>query len=1344
MTQNLMPSILDREIDSESGDAFGHRHFSAALESLIEAPDNSPPFSVGLLGPWGSGKSSIKAMYLKSLANNRSNGHVFPVTFNAWRYGGEDLKRALLRHVYLEVGGNKAALDDALFNQLEETVKRPLSWKEIGTEFYERFLWPTAQLLVTAGCVALIAYVIATAFDLSSPFGSAAVVAGITALGWKFIEQLPALNKVLLSRTAAVVRVDAPRSTAEQFEDLLVNQIKAFKKGSSLSGKGKKCERLVIFVDDLDRLSPEEMVAGLDAIRTFMEIPFESTGIGIIFVISCDEDRIADSLYRSKATTKELPGAVFSRSDARRYLDRIFQFRLEIPELPKRDMRAFTTERIRTDAPEIVTEIEKAGVALVNVIDRMIHVGVASPRNALQILNSFVQCWWIAKKREQVGPGTNRPGGLQQGAVTEHPISLAALSALRVDFPDFFHQLVAEPELIERFTAVFVRNEQFDDQPESTRTVLSKYRDKEGELLTEHRPLKRFLNGLAGLRWPKSLKPLLILSQDPITRKHGDKAAPLYDAFVSSDSEEVLRILGRDADERNLEVSEVRLLKDMVEDLERETPVRRDNAAVCLAELADRLPDDEAHHLLSPLARRLSRSPELRSRLGVDKIRKVLPRATKEDRQDVADNVISDLLLLEGDTAFRLPTGQEPVLDDAIQMARSACELALWVRDADGLSPATDQRLLTWLEVRRVSVGGKESTLPHAEFEEWVSQYEGSLLPALKDRYTHLVASQFEASAETGLPLDAVLARCKSVFDALWNEGRESQQVLWQQVSRFVAVRNESAVTLAYSQLVAHPEAPSDDEISRFVTAFANRLVNGTDDDETWSLDRRSGSEALLTVVTNRRSSLSAETEGAIKSLVDSWSTQDECGKSACDLLDVLIHRESELATVVVADWTGRLVTDLPSECAKWCCQHIESQWTDQQKTQTVKKLNQIVSKDDVPEEEAARYATVLLSLPPSSLDAPPLIGHLNHACGQIQSRTTNANYLAQVFPTTVAVLEHCEPAPKGEMLQQLFTTTRGDLPLYCWLHEQMVDRWPEADESTGAYSPEQIFNEAESTTNSSPGHESMSDVLRSMQSMSINGIGPADSEARIVEVACVLWPHHPDETAMILRTASVLPPADSIAELLESVSADSSDDLEQLTTLWKLFAVNSESSFCADVASALLNRAPVEVGDNLDVGLKSWIDCADEKRPAVLHTLLFQGDLTDEQRKRVWLQIRSRLSDLGNAFALEVLPDLLKLPESPETTRAAIDSQQDVNRLFPSHSEKYDLGKLLLFAFLSSPSTENQNRLVQWLTTLGVDDVLKELADLAPLSEEDLETLKTHFPGSRHLRKIKVQSGNE
>jgi hypothetical protein len=51
-SKKIMPSLLDREIDTTEADAFGNRHFSKALQDIIESPRNSPPFTLGLLGKW--------------------------------------------------------------------------------------------------------------------------------------------------------------------------------------------------------------------------------------------------------------------------------------------------------------------------------------------------------------------------------------------------------------------------------------------------------------------------------------------------------------------------------------------------------------------------------------------------------------------------------------------------------------------------------------------------------------------------------------------------------------------------------------------------------------------------------------------------------------------------------------------------------------------------------------------------------------------------------------------------------------------------------------------------------------------------------------------------------------------------------------------------------------------------------------------------------------------------------------------------------------------------------------------------------------------------------------------
>lgn len=1339
MTVNLMPSLLDHEIDSDHDDAFGHRHFAKALESLIESSDNPPPYSIGLLGKWGSGKSSIKAMYLRSLADTRSNGTVFPITFNAWRFGGEDLKRALLRHVYLATGGDRTALDDALFCQLEETIKKPRSWKEIFADFYERAFWTPVQLLLVIASLVGLVFAVSMVFDLTNLWLAGGVMAGITALGWQLVAQLPELNKLLIARTSTVVRVDAPRSTAEQYEDLLVAQLARFKRGTVLGGLGKKCERLVVFVDDLDRLSSEEMVVGLDAIRTFMEIPLAATSMGIIFIISCDEDRVAEALSRSKATATDMPGAVFNRMDAHRYLDRIFQFRLEIPDFPKRDLRDYAMKRLTADLPEVVKDLSQGGVSLENVVDRMIHVGVRSPRNVLQILNSFCQCWWIAKRREREGAGSERPGGLQEGAVTKHPIALAAICALRVDFPDFFHDLQQEPDLIERFTAVFIRNEALDKQPESTQAILRRYSNKAEEMQEGYRQLRLFVASLGGLRWPLTLQPLLALTQDPITRRLGDKGPPLYEAFVSADHREVLRLLGREADSNPLPVADIRQLKDMVEDLQRETPVRRDNAAACLAALADRLPEGHAHHLLSPLARRLAMSPELRWRLGIDKIRSVLPDATADDRRDIADRLVADLLKVNGDTEFRRETMQPPSLDEAIEMARKACSLVLWVRTNDGLLGSTDESVLQWCEIRRISVDGREATLPFTDLEAWLDEHGESLLLAMKDRYTDLVAELLESDETANSNIDNPLGRSQVVFKALYDEGEESRRILWEQVSRFVSVRCQEAVSLACQVVASHAEGPDSAEISHFAASLADRLKKNYEGDTEWRLEGEAAAKAQSAILRERVNDLDETAQQSIADLATVWSSSPVCAEHAVGLLDVLTRSKSRMVLKIVTNWIDRLFQDLPNECLGWLATNFTSALAEQQRGNIAKRLQNLVNSENVSEEQAKRYTHIMSSFPADTLRVEQLQSHLNSLCTKIEERRAKPNeYVRQVFPAIPHVIEQCPNAVSGRMLHQLFVDARGKPEWLGWLHGCMAGHWPEPDESRRPYNPQTLFDEAVNVALSQPSVASVDGILKSLTSMLSGGIVGPTGGAKVVEVACKLWAYHPELALNALQQTHAVPKHQDVAPMLDRVDANSSAQIERLAAIWSHIAGRMSEEECAGTAVEVLARPIRGNGAQPDLCFHVWVEAVEEvRRPELLRWLMASDQINDEQRKRVWLQAVGASERLGRTFFEEALRIGFKVPDAPETMRAMVDAQDTINQLFSTRDQTYSLGRVLLEAFVSVSSVEIQNRLIDWLKSLNSDGVLKDLHALRTLTEDELQLLRTAFPKSRHLKKV-------
>ena len=491
-----MPSVLDRELADNSKDAFGHQQYADALRDLIESASNQPPFSIGLLGPWGTGKSTIKEFYLRGIEADKSGSpgkrradRVRAITFNAWRFGGEqDLKRSLLREAFRQLGGDEAALRTKLFEQVNNVVHKTRPLRDWAGEAFGQILGSAALFLLMSLATLVTSFLFAHFASLTDQYAlGAIVVASLFAAGW-FGKHVVDLRVRTPATYLPQTSISFPATSAEEYESLLTEQIGRFR-----AGEGANSERLVVFVDDLDRLSAPEMVAGLDAIRTFLELPLNvaKDGFGVVFVISCDEAKIAEALHlgRGPMGAAELPGSIFSRADARRYLDRLFQFRLEIPQFPKQDMRHFALTRL-AQATGIAADLEGRDVSVEAVIDRLIHVDVQSPRNAIQLLNAFIQSWWIGRQREISGIGSSVHGVLHAGAVTDHPLSLAAMSVLRVDFPDFYECVQRRPDFLHEFRSVVFGTEDAEAQAHIAQDMMKTFlaRGEERKLTSNVQP----------------------------------------------------------------------------------------------------------------------------------------------------------------------------------------------------------------------------------------------------------------------------------------------------------------------------------------------------------------------------------------------------------------------------------------------------------------------------------------------------------------------------------------------------------------------------------------------------------------------------------------------------------------------------------------------------------------------------------------------------------------------------------------------------------------------------------------------------------------------------------------
>ncbi|MDL2210836.1 KAP family NTPase [Desulfovibrio sp. OttesenSCG-928-I05] len=913
MTRDLMPSALDKHISASKDDAFGHRHFAQALRSLIESPKNLPPYSIGLLGGWGTGKSSIKELYIHDLEDDSQKYNkklrkncIKYITFNAWRFGGkdQDIKRALLRHVFIELGGTDEVINKELFCNVSETIKKRYRF----LEFLKESLFSSLYTLVPIIIPLILCLLVIKIGNLTDNIVIGALVF-VTVSAFAIVFKRYRIHSLDPYYTQTVLQL--PATSTERYEQLLQIQLAEFK-----NGNGRDYDRIVVFVDDLDRLSAEEMVSGLDAVRTFMEMPLGSMEgkIGIVFVISCDEAKVADALGSKGRKQSDIPGAVFNSSDARRYLDRIFQFRLEIPPFPRQDMRNFALEKLRDlQLPEFDEKLIDSGTPLETLVEYMIHADVQNPRNAIQIVNAFSQAWWLAKQRESEGIMNDLPGGLHEDAVTGQPIVLAIISAIKVNFPDFYKDIQSYPDLLLAYIDVIIRGQNIDDQPHDIKTLLAEsYRQDDSGTPAEKkikRSLQRFLASLQGVRWPASLQPYIFLSEDPTSRQFGDKWIQAYIDLISSNTNGLLDNLGISQDESALAAKEAGILLQLFEKARDESQIRKDNASRVVADILPRITDAQAQSLISALSREVCDSKQLRSRLGVGRIANIVNRAAIIDKQDIVAELIQDVLNVEHDVDMPLESLQNPSLDEAVAMVKGALGLALEVNEHYSLHSGSLNKLHAWLLARTVKIGEKEYAFPYDDFEDWLNEYQGSLLRLLRQDYTQALYEELSKKEPTDFDLPKSLQRAKEVFNTLQSEGEESRAVLWKQLGQYVRLQRAEPVQLAWETALQYVDSPVQGDLSEFIINLSGRIARIEHDADTkqFDLPPLAASLALLQIITKRIDAVDSDSTPDILSAVNRMADLEKSSKVGCDILGIIRPIDSDVEKEALSEWASRL-----------------------------------------------------------------------------------------------------------------------------------------------------------------------------------------------------------------------------------------------------------------------------------------------------------------------------------------------------------------------------------------------------------------------------------------------------
>lgn len=425
------PERLDEESDE-----FGHRDYAQAVaQTLTEAP---APFTVGIFGPWGVGKSTIIGEVRRRLPDRVGFAY-----YDAWRYDGDALRRQLLRDVARQLADAdqlKGFDPDKDLEELEVAVQE--------TQEGISFSWP--RMWRTAIGTALLAVVVfaflrdrqgAELFSGHEPLSDAAVAAVV----FVFSTALTMLREPfrITQRVLATQRLEEPDRFAAKFEQLMACVT---------------ADRVVIAIDNLDRCSPDRAVEILSTIKTYLEPalepdkerrwlpPLRRDGRKpkpAVFLIAADIDAL-----RRHLLSKEIEQTEQAEADAsgyvEEYLRKFFSATLPIRASLDTEMRTYVGSQLS----ELVRTTGLDGAQRKKLIEMVAAALGRNPRRVKQFANNLELRLRLLAARETDAPGHK---AMIHPAISDQPLAVAKLSLIEEEWPAYFQALLKQPRSLERW-----------------------------------------------------------------------------------------------------------------------------------------------------------------------------------------------------------------------------------------------------------------------------------------------------------------------------------------------------------------------------------------------------------------------------------------------------------------------------------------------------------------------------------------------------------------------------------------------------------------------------------------------------------------------------------------------------------------------------------------------------------------------------------------------------------------------------------------------------------------------------------------------------------------------------
>lgn len=298
-------------------DALGFDAIARDLASVIATSAGSTPFTLGIEGGWGQGKSSLMGRIERWLPEIAPDDlEVATARFNAWTAGDGDVLEGLVKAVLDQ-------LDEGILRRVARN-RQLISWARAG--------------------VSLVASVLR--------------VGSVVDRLWD--------------------ELDVDPKARNEMRDLMAESLRRWRD----KGTGQGDRLLVIFVDDLDRCSPESVFQVFEAMKLYLD------AAGIAFVIGFDSGIVSDAVLHEKSFSKDIKGE--------QYLEKVIQVRYRLP--PPGDANAQTLIGACMRDSGTTGLLDEAAQTLV------VERNARNPRRIKRFINSFILEYRIDQEWEDFGP----------------------------------------------------------------------------------------------------------------------------------------------------------------------------------------------------------------------------------------------------------------------------------------------------------------------------------------------------------------------------------------------------------------------------------------------------------------------------------------------------------------------------------------------------------------------------------------------------------------------------------------------------------------------------------------------------------------------------------------------------------------------------------------------------------------------------------------------------------------------------------------------------------------------------------------------------------------------------